>query len=158
MSDNRILVHEVEPGEFRRFPSGAPVTVTWATETLVARRHDGTSTETERACAPYEAEERIPPGAGAAFWRNHSDDELAQRRLFRAEPFAMPERKQAVGAERFERREDGVVRQVLDLEDVPPPPPPPTAAEKLASAGLSEADLDALVAASQRRLAARRQG
>lgn len=75
------------------------------------------------------------------------DDDLSPYGLKVAAPFVAPEGKQAVGSVRYVEA-DGVVSEEYDVEDIPPPPPPPTPEEKLASAGLTQDEFDALVAAA----------
>lgn len=128
-----IIVHEIEPGAFIRWPSGHPIMVTMTTEEMVIRRGGEIVATSERACEPYEVEENVPTGMGAAIWKNHTDAELAARKLYRATPFALPEGKRIAGAERFERDGAGRVTQVYDVEDIPPPPPEPTVADKVAA-------------------------
>lgn len=147
-----IIAHEIEPGVFVPWPSGQPITKTCRTETVIVRREDGSEHQEDRACEPYTAVEKVPATAGDAFWKNHSDAELANRSLYRVEPFTVPEAKRRVGAQRFERdAATGVVRQVFDVEDIPPPLPEPTPEEKLVQAGLTLADFDALIAKSMQR-------
>jgi len=127
-----IIVHEIDPGVFVRWPSGHPIMVTMTTEEMIIRRGGEIVATSERPCEPYEVEENVPTGMGAAIWKNHSDAELAARKLYRAAPFVVPEGKRIAGTERFERDGTGRVTQVYDVEDIPPPPPEPTAAEKVA--------------------------
>lgn len=74
-------------------------------------------------------------------------DSIAPYGLKIAEPFVVPEGKQRVGSARFVEV-NGVVSEEYDVEDLPPPPPPPSPEEKLAAAGLTQEEFDALVAAS----------
>lgn len=120
---DKIIVHEIEPGVFKRWPSGQPIIRTCRIETVVVRRIGQPETAEDRECEAYEVEERIPAGARATFWANFSDEELADRKLFRADPAGKaPDGKVFVGDERFTQI-DGVVRQAFDVEDAPPPQP-----------------------------------
>lgn len=59
--------------------------------------------------------------------------------------FAAPVGKQVTGSPSY-TSSDGVTVEVFAVEDIPPPAPEPSPAEKLAAAGLSLADLKALLA------------
>ena len=128
-----IIVHEIEHGVFVRWPSGHPIMVTMTTEEMVVRRGGEIVSTSERSCEPYEVEENVPTGMGAAIWKNHTDVELATRKLYRAAPFVVPQGKRIAGTERFERDGTERVTQVYDVEDIPPPPPEPTVADKVAA-------------------------
>lgn len=142
------IVHEIEPGVFVRWPSGHPLMVTCRTETVVVNRTGiGKVDQFNRDCEPYEIEERAPTSIGAAFWKNHTDEELADRKLYRVQPFAIPDGKQKVGVATY-RRVNGKIVEEYDVEDIPPPAPDPTPEEKLANAGLSEAEFDDLISKS----------
>lgn len=150
MADNRILVHEIGPGVFVRWPSGHPIVVTYRTEEVVVRRGGEIVSTAVQACDPYQREEVAPADAGPSFWRNHSEEELADRGLAWAEPFVPPAGWHAAGAERFERDGEGVLRQVFDVEEDPPPPPPPSKEERFAAlaaaAGMSPEELAEMLA------------
>src|ERR1044071_5010424 len=111
----KIAVHEIEPGVFVRWPSEYPVMKTFRTSNLM--RADGTVTEVEDE--PYEVEIR----GLTADLHTFSEEELADMKIFYAEPFQLSDGKRAVAnSEKFERVKGKVV-QVLKEEDVPPPPP-----------------------------------
>lgn len=126
-------------------PLAGTVVLTRMATSFVARFEDGR--EEERPCDPYPVEtaplsaERIAALVAEGVW---GEAELAAYGLKVAEPFVAPEGKQRAGASLYVESK-GVVHETYDLEDIPPPPPEPTAAEKLASIGLSKADLRALL-------------
>ena len=64
-----------------------------------------------------------------------------------AEPFVVPEGKRRVGDLSIVEV-DGVPAENFEVEDLPPPPPPPTPAQKLAEAGLTQEELDQVIAES----------
>ena len=111
-----ILVHEIEPGRFTRFPSGEPLFRQAATETVIVRREDGSETQEDRACDPYPVEVR--PAEIALAW---TKDEREAAGLFEVEPFVAPDGKEKTGEPHY-RREKGRVIEEYDLRDQPPPP------------------------------------
>ncbi len=141
-----IIVQEIEPGVAVRWVAQPTITRTCRVETVTVSRVGQPPTAVDRPCEPYEATEKLPDRAGQSFWANHTDEELADRKLYRAVPFAVPEGKHIVGEELFEKGADGVWHQVFEVEDDPPPPPPPTLDEKLAAAGLTPEDVAQAVA------------
>lgn len=135
-----IVVRETSPGVFIVYDGGIVQRLCTIAQQQIAYG-DGRTETAEIEVEPYIIEERVPlPVADA--W---TDEELAERGLYRAVRFVTPEGKITIGERRFERV-DGVVCEVFDTEDAPPPPPPPTPAEKLAALGLTPEDLRALLA------------
>lgn len=116
------IVHEIEPGNFVRFPSGHKVFRQSTTETVIVRREDGSETQQDRECEPYPVEVR--PAEIALAW-SREDREAAG--LFEVAPLDVPEGKERMGEPRY-RRDKGRVVEEYDLRDAPPPP---TDAQKL---------------------------
>jgi hypothetical protein len=75
------------------------------------------------------------------------DDEKARYGLALAVPFLVPDGKRPAGDMTIVEVE-GVPHEHYAVEDVPPPAPPPKPEEKVAAAGLTEAEFDELVAKS----------
>src|SRR5690606_32873369 len=104
----------------------------------------------EVACDPYEVETgelsatKIEALLASGVW---GDEEKLAYGIDLAEPFAVPEGKVRVGEPSY-AEVDGVVTETYEVEDAPPPPPPPTPEQKLALAGLTAEEFDAMVSAS----------
>lgn len=101
----------------------------------------------EEPCAPYPVPFTLDMGRVARLLAEGTwtAADLAPYGLVEAQPFVVPEGKQIAGASSYVEA-DGVVSEVFEVEDMPPPPAEPTPAEKLANAGLSVAELRALLA------------
>jgi hypothetical protein len=133
-----MIVHEIEPNVFVRFPSGHPVIRLSTVETVIVRREDGTVTQQDRACAPYPV--RVKPPEVALAWPKAEREAVG---LFEVTPFTPPQGKQRVGEPSYARDGDRVV-EVFAVEDVPPPPTrDDKIARMLAGHGLSVLDLRA---------------
>lgn len=103
----------------------------YTTRTILYR--DGRQEEED--CDPYPVRDMVDIGKVAALvaegvW---GEEELARYGLAAAEDDPVPEGKQRIGEPSYVE-EDGTVRRVFELEDIPPPPPPPTRAEKVDAA------------------------
>lgn len=119
-------------------------------------------TKTKDGFAPLADQKKFTGATGASIGRATMQrlaregraEELAGYGVFLAEREPVPEGKIATGAERIETR-DGKPVVVRNLVDAPPPLPEPTPEEKLAHAGLTAEEFDALVAESLARMGAK---
>lgn len=115
-----ILVRKDKEGVWRRAPAEFTVDVMQSTCTIT--RGDGTVIN-DAPCDPYP----VPTSISTAGVMNAlakdawTDADLEAHGLKVAERFQAPDGKRAIGLERFEEGDDGLVRQVLDTEDEPPP-------------------------------------
>lgn len=120
------------------------ITLTRMASTRAVTYQDGRTEE--EACEPYPVPvvldlNRVRQFLADGTW---TEADIAPFGLVEAEPFEVPEGKQAIGAPSYVEA-DGVVCEVYELEDLPPPPAPPTAEERLAAAGLTVDELRALL-------------
>lgn len=122
-----ILVRN-ESGVWQRWLYNATVQRTWTTANCAYA--DGRTEEIE--VPPYTAPQVFNGSQLQSFYDNGSwtlgEIEAVGGKI--AVPFGVPEGYQVTSGERFEEDENGLVRQVFDVEEIPPPPEPPTADEK----------------------------
>lgn len=151
-----ILCRKNEAGEWQRW-NAVDDRFTVAVDTVRIRKDDDDNSEitvpvADVGMAPYTRTVLLSTAAVVAALANGAwgAADLVAAGLAAAVPFAAPEGKQRIGAERFEEVA-GEPRQVFDVEDIPPPPEPETVEQKKARLfddyGLTAADFAADAAA-----------